>query len=68
MDRRTTDKVIPMCRYASQATQKSCALVILEQFNKIFLPPWTELSWKYLGKDKSVFRGVVQDSIYDVTA
>ena len=22
-DRRTTDKVIPMCRYASQATQKS---------------------------------------------
>ena len=23
MDRQTTDKVIPMCRYASQATQKS---------------------------------------------
>ena len=23
-DRRTTDKVIPMCRYASQATQKLC--------------------------------------------
>ena len=22
-DRRTTEKVIPMCRYASQATQKS---------------------------------------------
>ena len=24
MDRRTTDKVIPMCHYASQATQKLC--------------------------------------------
>ena len=33
-----------------------------------FLPPWTELTRKYLGTDKSVFRGVVQDIIYDVTA
>ena len=30
------------------------------------LPLWTELSRKYLGKDKSVFREVVQESIYDV--
>ena len=36
--------------------------------DSIILPPWTELSRKYMGKDKSVFRGVVQDSIYDVTA
>ena len=34
----------------------------------IFLPVWTELSRKYLELDKSVFRGVVHDSIYDVTA
>ena len=32
-----------------------------------FLPLWTELSRKYLGTDKCIFRGVVQDSIYDVT-
>ena len=30
-DRQTTDKVIPMCRYASQATQKVSALQILKR-------------------------------------
>ena len=37
-------------------------------FSNVFLPPWTEMSQKYLGTDKFIFRGVVQDSIYDVTA
>ena len=32
------------------------------------LPPWTETSRKFLGTDKCIFRWVVQDSIYDVTA
>ena len=32
------------------------------------LPPWTVMSRKYLGTDKCIFRGVVQDSIYDVMA
>ena len=35
---------------------------------QIILPQWTELSRKYIGTDKCIFRGVVQDSIYDVTA
>ena len=26
MDRQTPDKVIPMCRYASKATQKPCVM------------------------------------------
>ena len=37
----------------------------------IILPPWTDMSRKYLGKDKCIFRGgggVVQDIIYDVMA
>ena len=33
-----------------------------------FLQLWIEMSRKYLGKDKCIFRGVVQDSICDVTA
>ena len=28
-DGRTTDKVIPMCRYASQATEKRCPAVYI---------------------------------------
>ena len=35
-----------------------------------FLQPWTEMSRKYLGTDKCIFRGggVVQESIYDFTS
>ena len=32
-DRRTTDKVIPMCRYASQATQKQSVFAENERFS-----------------------------------
>ena len=35
MDGQTTDKVIPMCRYASQATQQYYALKILYRESKI---------------------------------
>ena len=35
--------------------------------DSIILILWTEMSRKYLGKDKSVFRGLVQESIYDFT-
>ena len=42
-------------------------LTLMLPIGQDILPLWTELSQKYLGKDKSVFRGVVQDSIYDVT-
>ena len=31
-DGQTTDKVIPMCRYASQATQKLTLVTFLEEF------------------------------------
>ena len=31
-DRQTTDKVIPMCRYASQATQKGSAFMYVHVF------------------------------------
>ena len=48
--------------------ESSLWLVTKILVNKVFLPPLTELSRKYLQKDKSVFRGMVQDSIYDITA
>ena len=47
---------------------RSFLILIVHSGRKCFLPPWTELSRKYLGTDKCIFRGVVQDSIYDVTA
>ena len=45
-----------------------CWILLFSHHGQDFLPPWTEMSRKYLGTDKCIFRGVVQDSIYDVTA
>ena len=51
MDGQTPDKVIPMFRYASQATQKLCNTIIqyLKQRNEkknyhMFLRLWSEIS------------------------
>ena len=37
MDGRTTDKVIPMCRYASQVTQKPNKLCFYFHFKKSYI-------------------------------
>ena len=54
------------CRNKNDKTPLS-VFIIFSTFSSSFLPLWTDMSRKYLGKDKSVFRGMVQDSIYDVT-
>ena len=47
-DRQTPDKVIPMCRYASQVTQKRKKNTDLSSFLTNFTAEKVPMSWHYL--------------------